>query len=135
MNATQREQVIAAILDDCDIVEAYVNTEGKTCAIGGLCKAAGLPIILDEAVAWNITSIKYGGGVVDNIRKGLQEFYGLTIDQQQTIQDINDRTTLPGDAERLGNPNYQDPRMKPECRELVRQKIVDFVNSIPLDEE
>lgn len=92
-NAKQKAAIIEVIEQDADIRMAYCDPEtGKTCAIGGLAKAAGWEFDQHFIHLSNVEQITSNSPPITALRNHIKKHYGLTKVQQARIQRLNDIT-------------------------------------------
>lgn len=108
MNATQRDEIIKLIQEDCLLAEYYIDEYDNTCAIGKLALAVGInkEFLLSKNQKWI--------GVLSDVFAPIHIKFGLTRENQIHIQNLNDLESTP---------------------EKRRQVIIEYVNSLPLKEE
>lgn len=44
MNPIQKAELVEIVNSDCQLSARYIDTEGRTCAIGAMCKAKNIPL-------------------------------------------------------------------------------------------
>jgi hypothetical protein len=110
MNNNQRNEVIKYINEDCDIRHKYLNDDGQTCALGYLALKAGVDkLTLLAAGPVAISWAEDNGSPIDEIYKHIKSRFGLLINQQNIIQQLNDKGLDPSER---------------------RKTIVEYVSSI-----
>lgn len=84
MTATQKAKAIRLLKKDCQISGRFIDYKGRTCALGCLALAAGVP-------KSRLRKLGFGGIYGDCfISAKIESSFGLTLDQQSTIQYRND---------------------------------------------
>lgn len=119
--ALRKKAIRETINADAEARHFYLNSEGKTCAIGGLARVAGVKdatLIAAEGgrIDYGSRSVRRAFGPRDGmadaltiIRRAISRRFGLTVKQQVDLQYRNDQ--------------YEDVGMR-------RAAIIAFVDSL-----
>jgi hypothetical protein len=83
------KKIVAVVRKDATTRFIYKKPNGTTCAIGGLAEAAGIPLPPKDSFEVSILSSQ-----VTSFADALSNHYGLSLDQLDSIQDINDQHRL-----------------------------------------
>ena len=86
MNIEQRDKLIELINADCTLRCNYLNAQGDTCVIGKMAQAAGI----DNSVLSDAGSKGIGHMILASFCLTICNFWGLTTEQLQQMQIIND---------------------------------------------
>lgn len=96
--ALRKRALIAAISADAEIRHLYINSQGQTCAIGGLARVAGVSDDDLRTMGGSGIGIKRTSRTFDTLRRVtvyrvrriIARRFGLTIAQMESIQAKND---------------------------------------------
>lgn len=117
MNKAQRDRIIEVIKNGAEIASRYSDASGRTCAIGGLAKAASIPFpgYRSPGNRKGVLVLEYQRGAKrwGQLANRLYKEYGLTHDQQADIQRLND------------GHYHQDER---------RAAIIEYIMSLPVED-
>ena len=101
MNLKTHNEIVELFLSDCEIAASYIDCDGRTCAIGRLAKAAGVPEnVLQKAASASISCAyesTFEGDVfaeerphVKQIANAITAKFGISHDAMCAIQWAND---------------------------------------------
>lgn len=95
MKLKNKDKMIAALQKDCEIRHTYVRGQ-KTCALGCLALLAGIPRSFfddtDKERGEKVNKRRIGDERLESVAKAITKKFGLTLDQQMSIQQQNDWT-------------------------------------------
>lgn len=100
MDAQQKTRLLAVIDRDAEIQNRYVNMHGQFCVLGGMMSEVGVDV---KQVFYRKGGNTIGIGAVlstlTEVGEKLDAGFGLTAEQLNTLQEINDATANRGERQ------------------------------------